>query len=80
MGRSIAAALPEPLPAATIRWGSIGPLLVMALAIMGCPGLATASLTAAGSAFGVRRSLGYLIGITATLLAVLHQETPQLWT
>jgi len=77
--------VPEPLLAATIRWGSIGPLLVTALAIMGSPGPATISLTAAGSAYGVRRSLGYLIGIivgtaivlvavatgiTATLLAV----------
>ena len=52
---------------------------------MGSPGPATISLTAVGSAYGVRRSLGYLIGlivgttivlvavatgITATLLAV----------
>ncbi len=70
---------------ATIRWGSIGPLLVTSLAIMGSPGPATISLTAAGSAYGVRRSLAYLLGIivgttlvlvavatgiTATLLAV----------
>lgn len=34
-----------------------------ALAIMGSPGPATISLTAAGAAFGVRRSLGYLTGI-----------------
>jgi threonine/homoserine/homoserine lactone efflux protein len=77
--------VPEPLLVATIRWGSIGPLLVTALAIMGSPGPATISLTAAGSAYGVRRSLAYLLGvivgttivlvavatgITATLLAV----------
>lgn len=77
--------MPEPLLLATIRWGSVGPLLVTSLAIMGSPGPATISLTAAGSAFGVRRSLAYLVGIivgttivlvavatgiTATLLAV----------
>ena len=59
---------------ATIRWGSIGPLIVTALAIMGSPGPATISLTAAGSAYGVRRSLAYLLGIivgsTIVLVAV----------
>ena len=70
---------------ATIQWESVGPLLVTSLAIMGSPGPATISLTAAGSAYGVRRSLAYLVGIivgttivlvavatgiTATLLAV----------
>jgi threonine/homoserine/homoserine lactone efflux protein len=85
MSRSIAAAVPEPLLVATIRWGSVGPLLVTALAIMGSPGPATISLAVTGSAYSVRRSLGYLIGIivgtaivlvavatgiTATLLAV----------
>jgi threonine/homoserine/homoserine lactone efflux protein len=73
------------LLAATIRWGSAGPLLITSLAIMGSPGPATISLTAVGSAYGVRRSLAYLVGIivgttivlvavatgiTATLLAV----------
>ncbi len=54
-----------------------GPLLALvlsSLAIMGSPGPATISLTAAGSAHGVRRSLGYLAGIvlgtTIVLLAV----------
>jgi threonine/homoserine/homoserine lactone efflux protein len=75
----------EPPLAAVIRWGATGTLLLTSLAIMGSPGPATISLTAAGSAFGVRRSLGYLVGvivgttivlvavaagITATLLAV----------
>jgi threonine/homoserine/homoserine lactone efflux protein len=70
---------------AAIRWGSVGTLLVTSLGIMGTPGPATISLTAAGSAYGVRRSLAYLLGIvvgtaivliavatgiTATLLAV----------
>ena len=77
--------MPEPLFAATIRWGPVGSLLVTSVAIMGSPGPATISLTAAGSAYGVRRSLAYLagiivgttivllavaVGITATLLAV----------
>jgi threonine/homoserine/homoserine lactone efflux protein len=57
-----------------IRWGSVGPLLFISLAIMGSPGPATISLMAAGSAYGVRRSLSYLIGIivgtTIVLLAV----------
>src|SRR5215213_11782161 len=63
--------LPAPLLATTIRWGSIWPLLVTALAIMGSPGPATISLTAAGSAYGVRRSLGYLTGIVAGTAVVL---------
>ena len=77
--------MPEPLLVATIRWGSAGSLVITSLAIMGSPGPATISLTAAGSAYGVRRSLAYLVGIivgttivlvavatgiTATLLAV----------
>jgi threonine/homoserine/homoserine lactone efflux protein len=71
MHGSIAAALPAPLLSTTIRWGSIWPLLVTALAIMGSPGPATISLTAAGSAYGVRRSLGYLTGIVAGTVVVL---------
>jgi len=70
---------------AAIHWGSAGPLVVTSAAIMGSPGPATISLTAAGSAYGVRRSFAYLAGIivgttivlvavatgiTATLLAV----------
>ena len=71
--------------AAELRWGSLGPLVVASLAIMGSPGPATISLAAAGSTYGVRRCLAYLVGIivgtsvvlvavatgiTATLLAV----------
>lgn len=56
------------------HWGSLGPLLFISLAIMGSPGPATISLVAAGSAYGVRRSLPYLLGIivgtTIVLLAV----------
>jgi threonine/homoserine/homoserine lactone efflux protein len=63
-----------------------GPLLVLllsSLAIMGSPGPATVSLTAAGSAHGVRRSLGYLAGIvlgtTIVLLAVACGVTAALF-
>lgn len=71
MSPSIAAAAPEPLLAATTGWGPVGLLVVTSLAIMGSPGPATISLAAVGSAFGVRRSLGYLIGIIAGTTIVL---------
>lgn len=54
-----------------IRWGSVGPLLFISLAIMGSPGPATISLMAAGSAYGVRRSLSYLVGIVVGTTIVL---------
>ena len=63
--------MPEALAAAAIRWEALGPLVATALAVMGSPGPATISLTAAGSAFGVRRSLGYLTGIVAGTAVVL---------
>lgn len=57
-----------------MRWGSVGPLLLISLAMMGSPGPATVGLVAAGSVYGVRRSLPYLMGIivgtTIVLLAV----------
>jgi threonine/homoserine/homoserine lactone efflux protein len=71
MPSSIAVAVPEALLAAVIRWGSVWPLLVASLAIMGSPGPATISLTAAGSAYGVRRSLAYLSGIVVGTVVVL---------
>jgi threonine/homoserine/homoserine lactone efflux protein len=55
----------------TYRWDALGTLIVTALAIMGTPGPATISLTAAGSAYGVRRSLTYLAGIVAGTTVVL---------
>lgn len=54
-----------------IRWGSVGPLVLISLAIMGSPGPATISLVAAGSACGMRRSLPYLLGIIAGTFVVL---------
>jgi threonine/homoserine/homoserine lactone efflux protein len=64
-------ALAEALAAAPVAWGQAGTLLLTSLAIMGSPGPATISLTAAGSAYGVRRSAGYLAGIIAGTTAVL---------
>jgi threonine/homoserine/homoserine lactone efflux protein len=53
------------------RWDAVGTLVLTALAIMGTPGPATISLTAAGSAYGMRRSLAYLAGIVAGTTVVL---------
>lgn len=66
-----ATAMAEPLLAGAIRWESAGPLLLISAAIMGSPGPATVSLVAAGSAYGVRRSLPYLVGIIAGTALVL---------
>jgi len=63
--------VPEVLLVDGIRWGSVAPLLLISLAIMGSPGPATISLMAAGSAYGVRRSLPYLIGIILGTAIVL---------
>ena len=63
--------MPEALPVAAIRWGSIPPLLLISLAVMGSPGPATISLVAVGSVFGVRHSLKYLIGIIVGTTVVL---------
>jgi threonine/homoserine/homoserine lactone efflux protein len=59
------------MPEVAIRWESVGPLLLTSLAIMGSPGPATVSLVAAGSAYGVQRSLAYLAGIIAGTWIVL---------
>lgn len=65
------AALAEPLLVAAIRWGSVGQLLLISLAIMGSPGPATISLAAAGSVYGVHRSLSYVLGIIVGTTIVL---------
>jgi threonine/homoserine/homoserine lactone efflux protein len=54
-----------------IRWGSVGTLVLISLAIMGSPGPATISLVAAGSVRGVRQSLPYLFGIIVGTTLVL---------
>ena len=65
-----------------VRWGELGPLLLLSASIMGSPGPATVSLVAVGSVYGVRRSLPYLLGIvvgtTAVLLAVASGITAAL--
>ena len=63
--------MPEAFLAATIPWGSVGTLVLSSLAIMGSPGPATISIAAAGSAYGVRRSFGYLIGVIVGTTIVL---------
>jgi threonine/homoserine/homoserine lactone efflux protein len=59
------------LPLEGIRWESVGPLMLISLAIMGSPGPATISLLAASSVRGVRRSLPYLFGIIVGTTLVL---------
>ena len=54
-----------------IRWESVGPLVLISLAIMGSPGPATISLVAAGSVRGVRRSFPYLLGVIVGTTLVL---------
>jgi len=67
--------MPDPLGAA-IRWESVGPLLVTSLAIMGSPGPATISVVAAGSVYGVRRSLAYTMGtIVGTIIVLVAVAT-----
>jgi len=61
----------DPVLLGPIRWGAAGTLLLTSLAVMGSPGPATISLTAAGSAWGVRRCAGYLAGIITGSAAVL---------
>lgn len=61
----------EVLLVGAIRWGSVGPLMLVSLAIMGSPGPATVSLVAAGSSYGVLRSLQYLVGIIVGTSIVL---------
>jgi threonine/homoserine/homoserine lactone efflux protein len=55
---------------------AVASLVIASLAIMGTPGPATISLTAAGSAHGFRRSVPYLGGIvTGTWLVLLAVAT-----
>ena len=56
---------------AAVRAGSVWLLVLTSLAIMGSPGPVTISLTATGSAHGVRRSMTYWLGIVFGTLIVL---------
>ena len=59
------------MPEAAVDWGSVGPLCLTSLAIMGSPGPATLSLVASASAYGVRGSIPYAAGIAAGTMLVL---------
>lgn len=61
----------EALLVAAVRWGSVAPLMLASAAIMGSPGPATVSLVAVVSAYGVRRSLPYFLGLIAGTALVL---------
>jgi threonine/homoserine/homoserine lactone efflux protein len=63
--------MPDVLLPVEIRWESIGPLVLTSVAIMGSPGPANISLVAAGSAYGARRSLPYLLGVIVGTTLVL---------
>ena len=61
---------------AAVRWGSVAPLMLASAAIMGSPGPATVSLVAVVSAYGVRRSLPYFLGlIVGTALVLIAVAT-----
>jgi len=61
-----------PLVSSSPDWSALPALLLTSLAIMGSPGPATVSLTAAGVAFGMHSSLRYLAGvITGTAVVLL---------
>jgi threonine/homoserine/homoserine lactone efflux protein len=46
-------------------------LILAAVVVMGSPGPSTISMTAVGAAYGLRRSLGYLLGLVAGTTVVL---------
>lgn len=86
--------MPEDLVGAGIHWKSLGSLVLLSSAIMGSPGPVTVSLVGAGSTYGVRRSLPYLLGnilgseivlfavatgVTATLLAIPRIGSVLIW-
>jgi threonine/homoserine/homoserine lactone efflux protein len=61
-------------PMLSMPLSSLAGLVLAAAVVMGSPGPSTMSITAAGAAFGLRRSLGYLAGLvmgtTTVLMAV----------
>ena len=56
---------------AAVNGDAVGPLLLTALAVMGSPGPSTLSLVAAASAFGIRATVPYLVGLVVGTTAVL---------
>lgn len=63
--------VPKAQLVAALHWGSAVSLALTSLAVMGSPGPVTVTLTAAGSAHGVRRALPYLGGVVAGTMTVL---------
>jgi len=64
-------ALADLAAAGQVRWGAAVTLVLASLAVMGSPGPATISLTAAGSAYGLRPCARYLAGIITGTVGVL---------
>jgi len=54
-----------------VHRGALGTLLLTAVVLMASPGPSTLSLVATGSAYGVRRTLPYFLGIVLGTIAVL---------
>jgi threonine/homoserine/homoserine lactone efflux protein len=52
-------------------WRALTALILASVVVMGSPGPSTISVTAAGAAFGIRRSLSYACGLIIGTLAVL---------
>ena len=52
-------------------WRPLAALVLASAAVMGSPGPSTMSVTAVGAAFGLRRSLDFLWGLTSGTIAVL---------
>ncbi|TPM31652.1 LysE family transporter [Mesorhizobium sp. B2-3-5] len=61
----------EPLLLQPDPWRQLIALVLAATVVMGSPGPATISVTAAGAAFGLRHSLRYTCGIVLGTIAVL---------
>ena len=61
----------EQVPSFSGIWRPLMSLLLASLVAMGSPGPSTMSVTAAGAAFGFRRSLAYVAGIVLGTTAVL---------
>jgi threonine/homoserine/homoserine lactone efflux protein len=53
------------------EWHAVLALLMAALVVMGSPGPSTVSATAMGAAYGIRRSLRYVLGLIAGTTVVL---------
>ena len=59
------------MPLQTFLWPGLWTLVLTSAALMGSPGPSTMSVTAVGAAFGLRRALGYAVGLILGTEAVL---------